>query len=128
MTLASVTVIGGAVASSLMIGPSTRPAAARPSALPLTGSVLAATSSSTPVLRIRHGIELGTPEAPTELYEQFVPPPPPPPPPPPAPAAFAPARWTPPAGYVTIPVPIYRQAMTLDCETSALRMGLATFG
>jgi uncharacterized protein YvpB len=128
MTLASVTVIGGAVASSLMIGPPTRPGAAGPAALPLTGSVLAATTSSTPVLRIRHGIELGTPEAPTELYEQYVPPPPPPPSPPPAPATFAPARWTPPAGYATIPVPIYRQAMTLDCETSALRMGLATFG
>ena len=36
--------------------------------------------------------------------------------------------WTPPAGYVTITVPAYRQAMVLDCETSALRMGLATFG
>jgi uncharacterized protein YvpB len=29
---------------------------------------------------------------------------------------------------VTIPVPVYQQAMTLDCETGALRMGLATFG
>jgi uncharacterized protein YvpB len=30
--------------------------------------------------------------------------------------------------YVTIPVPVYRQAMTLDCETGALRMGLAYYG
>jgi uncharacterized protein YvpB len=29
---------------------------------------------------------------------------------------------------VTINVPIYRQAMVLDCESSALRMGLATYG
>ena len=36
--------------------------------------------------------------------------------------------WTPPAGYVTINVPVYQQAMVLDCETGALRMGLATYG
>jgi uncharacterized protein YvpB len=42
---------------------------------------------------------------------------------------IVPARpWTPPVGYAVIPVPIYRQAMALDCETGALRMGLATFG
>jgi len=124
LTLASVTVIGGAVASSLMIGPSTPEGAARSGALPLTGSVLAARSSSGPVLRIRHGVELEPPATPTELYAQYVPPPPPPPTQAPAPAQ---RPWSPPAGYVTIPVPIYRQAMTLDCETSALRMGLATF-
>ena len=32
------------------------------------------------------------------------------------------------AGYVSINVPVYRQAMVLDCETGALRMGLATYG
>ncbi len=58
------------------------------------------------------------------VYVRYVPPPPPPPPPPPLPAQ----AWTPPPGYATIPVPIYRQAMPLDCETAALRMGLATFG
>jgi uncharacterized protein YvpB len=120
------TVISGAVASSLFIGPPTRHTTASSSAnLPLTGAVLAARSSSAPVLRIKHGLELEPPATPTELYEQYVPPPPPPPPP--APATVA-RPWTPPAGYVTIPVPIYRQAMTLDCETSALRMGLATYG
>lgn len=44
------------------------------------------------------------------------------------PAAPAEVTWVPPAGYRTIPVPIYQQAMTLDCETGALRMGLATYG
>jgi uncharacterized protein YvpB len=29
---------------------------------------------------------------------------------------------------VTINVPVYQQAMVLDCETGALRMGLATYG
>jgi uncharacterized protein YvpB len=64
--------------------------------------------------------------APATVYVQYVPPPPPPPPP--APVKAAPIPWSAPAGWVTIPVPIYRQAMVLDCETSALRMGLATFG
>ena len=125
MTLASVTVIGGAVASSLMIGPPARHGAAPTPELPLTGSALAARSSTNPVLRIKHPIELEGPSTPVELYEQYVPPPDPPAPAAPA-AVFRP--WTPPAGYVTIGVPIYRQAMTLDCETSALRMGLATYG
>ena len=120
------TVIGGAVASSLMISPAPRHAAANAAAvLPATGSVSAASSSPAAVLRIKHPIELEGPSTPMELYEQYVPPPPPPTAPAPA---YAQAAWTPPAGYVTIPVPIYRQAMTLDCETSALRMGLATYG
>ena len=123
------TIIGGAVASSLMISPAPRHAAANAAAvLPLTGSVSAASSSPTAVLRIKHGIELEAPATPMELYEQYVPPPPPPPAPPTPKPATAQRPWTPPAGYVTIAVPIYRQAMTLDCETSALRMGLATFG
>jgi uncharacterized protein YvpB len=129
-TIASMTVITGAVAGSLLISPAPRHAEASPSAaLPLTG--LSAASPSA-VLRIKHPIELEAPPTPTEIYEQYVPPPPPPPPPPapPAPARLiaVQASWTPPAGYVTIAVPIYQQAMTLDCETSALRMGLATYG
>ena len=116
------------MASSLMIGPPPRHGAAGSAALPLTGSVSAATASAGPVLRIKHGIELEAPATPTELFEQYVPPPPPPrPPAPPSPAPVL-GPWTPPAGYVTIAVPIYRQAMTLDCETGALRMGLATYG
>ncbi len=121
-TFASMTVMGGTMAGSLMLSPvpmQTIPPALTPAAqtLPLTGSGIG-------VLRIRHGFDLEAPQAPAEIYEQYVPPPPPPPPPP----AAAPRTLWLPAGYVTIPVPIYQQAMTLDCETSALRMGLATFG
>lgn len=40
--------------------------------------------------------------------------------------------WTPPPvptqNVVTIPAPVYKQAMNLDCETSALRVALAYFG
>src|SRR5205807_6180479 len=97
--------------------------------VPLTGS-------QADVLRIKHAIDLESISPPTDVYEQYVAPvvlPPPPAPPAPAPAAapvriFAARPATPPAGYVTINVPVYRQAMTLDCETSALRMGLAAFG
>jgi uncharacterized protein YvpB len=117
-TFASMTVMGGTMAGSLLLSPvPPQPAAPQTPAaqvLPLTGS-------STGVLRIKHGFDLEAPQAPSEIYEQYVPPPPPP-----APAAAPQAWW--PAGYVTIPVPVYQQAMTLDCETSALRMGLATFG
>ncbi|HYM49675.1 MAG TPA: C39 family peptidase [Candidatus Limnocylindrales bacterium] len=85
---------------------------------PASGAVLPATGMP-PAARGLMRQEAQTPAA--TLYVEYVPPPPPPPPP-------AAAPWTPPAGYVTIAVPIYRQAMVLDCETSALRMGLATFG
>jgi uncharacterized protein YvpB len=127
-TIASITIIGGTMAGSLMLSP-VRPQPAVPAALraalPVTGSTVA-------VLRIKHPVELEAIAVPTEIYEQYVPPPPAPPAPPapaPVPRPFVAARsWTPPAGYVTIPVPVYRQAMTLDCETGALRMGLATFG
>ena len=60
------------------------------------------------------------------IYARYIPPPPPPAPLAlPAPPA---APWVAPPGYVTIPVPVYRQTMNLDCETAALQMGLATFG
>jgi uncharacterized protein YvpB len=132
MTFASVTVIGGAVASSLVMGPPSKHSAASTASLPLTGSVSTANTSTAPVLRIKHGAELETPATPTELYEQYVPPPPPPPPAPtPAPAPARPTvarQSTPPAGYVTFAVPVYRQTRNLNCETAALQMGLAYYG
>jgi uncharacterized protein YvpB len=57
-----------------------------------------------------------------EIYEQYVPPAPTP-----APAPLV-AAWAPSPGYVTIPVPIYRQTRNLNCETAALQMGLAYYG
>lgn len=126
-TIASLTVIGGTVAASLALTSTHSPAATREaqySMLPLTGSPIAVT-------RIRHSSEVDAPTTPVVIYEQFVPPPPTPAPTPapaPAPRYYATRPWTPPAGYVTIPVPIYQQAMTLDCETGALRMGLAYYG
>jgi len=122
-TFASMTVIGGTMAGSLMLSPV--PLQATPPTPTPVAQALPLTGSGAGVLRIRHGLDLEAPQTPSEIYEQYIPPPPPPPPP--APAA-APRAWGPSAGYVTIPVPIYQQAMTLDCETSALRMGLATFG
>ena len=119
------TVIGGTMAGSLMLSP-VRPHPAAPAATP-AAQVLPSTGSATSVLRIRHGLDLEAPVTPAEIYEQYVPPPDPTPAPV-AVAAAAPRAWAPSAGYITIPVPIYAQAMTLDCETSALRMGLATFG
>lgn len=120
-SIASLAVIGVTASGSLLLSaPRTHTeAVAAPASLPITGAPVAG-------LRIHHAAEIDQPQAPTELYSQYVPPPPPPPPP--APVAVYAQRWTPPAGYVTIPVPIYQQAMTLDCETGALRMGLATFG
>ncbi len=38
------------------------------------------------------------------------------------------AKLAPPRGAVTIPVPVIRQTMVLDCETAALQMGLAAYG
>ncbi len=125
-TFASVTIVGSTLAGSLMLSPvrpqPTVPATPAALTLPFTGSQVA-------IGRIRHATDLEAPLTPSEIYEQYVPPPPPPLDPAPAPVLAAASRvWTPPTGYVTIGVPIYQQAMTLDCETSALRMGLATFG
>lgn len=120
-TIAGTTLIGGTILSSLALGPArseSQTSAPTSVLLPVTGSADA-------VIRIKHGVELEGPATPSELYEQYVPPAPAPVAPQ-AMAAYTP--WTPPAGYRTIPVPIYQQAMTLDCETSSLRMGLATFG
>jgi len=118
-TVASVTVLGSTMAGSLMLSPVRHPVApATPAAqtLPSTGPQVA-------ISRIRHGVDLEAPSAPTEIYEQYVPPAPAPPP-----VAAAPQVWRPSPGYVTIPVPIYRQTRNLNCETAALQMGLAYYG
>jgi uncharacterized protein YvpB len=119
-TLASVTIVGTTMAGSLMLSP-VRPQPITPAtpvaqALPFTGPQAA-------INRIRHGIDLEAPATPMEIYEQYVPPPPPPPI-----LAAAPLAWAPTPGYVTIPVPIYRQTRNLNCETAALQMGLAYYG
>jgi uncharacterized protein YvpB len=122
-TIASITVLGGTMASGLMLSPIPKHAAA--SAAPIAAT-LPFTGPATAISRIKHENILEAPVTPAEIYEQYVPPPPDPAP---APLAVAvPRTWAPQAGYATIPVPVYQQAMTLDCETSALRMGLATFG
>ena len=109
-----------AAAGTLALGDPTpaRPASPAPAA-PV--AVLPATGMVTASIRGLMQKEASAPAA--IVYVQYVPPPPPPPPVP-----AAPMPWSAPVGWVTIPVPIYRQAMVLDCETSALRMGLATFG
>ena len=122
-TIASVTIVGSTMAGSLMLSPVRQPVApAAPVAqtLPSTGQQVA-------VSRIRHGLDLEAPVAPTEIYEQYVPPPAPAPAPTPVRAA-APVTWAPSPGYVTIPVPIYRQTRNLNCETAALQMALAYYG
>jgi uncharacterized protein YvpB len=45
-----------------------------------------------------------------------------------APTAHPTATPAPPQTVFTIPVPVIRQTMTLDCESAALQMGLATYG
>ncbi len=106
------TSIGGGLL--LISGPSperTNPLAQASVTLPATGG-----SGLTTRTKVWHEPE---PLEPSEMvYARYVPPPPVPP--------LAPTAPT--APYVTIPVPIYRQAMNLDCETSALRMGLAAYG
>jgi uncharacterized protein YvpB len=115
-------VIGGTLAGSLVLAP-TNSTVSEPDSL-----LLPSTGAQSPIIRIKHPIEIESIPAPIELYTQAAPP---------APAALAqaaprvtsaPRPWTPPVAYTTIAVPIYRQAMTLDCETSAMRMALAYFG
>jgi uncharacterized protein YvpB len=115
-TFASMTVVGGTMAGSLVLNPVPPQPTARPAQATPAAQVLPLTGSSTGVLRIKHGLDLEAPQAPSEIYEQYVPPPPPPPPSAPAP------------GWVTIPVPIYRQTRNLNCETAAMQMGLAYYG
>ena len=115
-TIASVTILGSTMAGSLMLGPVRQPAAPVAQTLPSTGPQVA-------INRIRHGLDLEAPAAPTEIYEQYVPPPAPTPVP-----TAAPVAWVPSPGYRTIPVPVYRQTRNLNCETAALQMGLAYYG
>ena len=118
-TFVSMSVMGGTMAGSLVLSPApTQPMAPRAPETP-AAQVLPLTGSGRAVLRIKHGLDLEAPQAPSEIYEQYVPPPPPPPPPPPQIST---------AGWVTIPVPIYRQTRNLNCETAAMQMGLAYYG
>jgi uncharacterized protein YvpB len=122
-TLASITVLGGTMASSLMLSPMPKHAAVP--AIPVVAATLPSTGPATAIRRIKHATDLEAPVTPTEIYEQYVPPPDPTP----APVlAAAPRAWAPQAGYVTIPVPIYRQMRNLNCETAAMQMGLAYYG
>ena len=117
LTIASTAVITSTLGGSLLLSPvhnDVAIATASAASLPLTGS-------GTSVLRIKHAIDVESIPAPTQIYEQYVAPPMP------APAPPA-ARVVLPAGYVTIPVPIYRQTRALNCETGALQMGLAAYG
>ena len=112
------TVIGSTMAGSLMLSPvrqTAAPATPVAQALPSTGSQVA-------INRIRHGLDLEAPVTPVEIFEQYVPPAPAP-----APAPVA-AAWALSPGYMTIPVPIYRQTRNLNCETAAMQMGLAYYG
>jgi len=122
-TFASVTILGSTMAGSLMLSP-VRP---QPIARSAVAQTLPFTGTQVAISRIKHAIEIEAPATPTEIYEQYVPPPDPTP----APvvvAAAAPRAWAPTPGYVTIPVPIYRQTRNLNCETAAMQMGLAYYG
>jgi uncharacterized protein YvpB len=123
-TFATITVLGGTMASSLMLSPTPKPSASL--AAPVAAATLPMTGPATAIRRIKHEFALEAPVTPAEIYEQYVPPPPDPAPAP-APAA-APRVWASSAGYMTIPVPIYRQTRNLNCETAAMQMGLAYYG
>jgi uncharacterized protein YvpB len=125
-TFASVTVIGGSLLGSLMLSPAHGPG--RTVAPVSAASVLPRTGATTAVLRIKHAVDLEAPQAPTEIYEQYVAPPDPPAAAPASPRAAVASYSAPPAGTVTIPVPIYRQTRNLNCETAALQMGLSYYG
>jgi uncharacterized protein YvpB len=124
-TFASISILGSTMAGSLMLSPVRQQPIARSApiaqTLPFTGTQVA-------ISRIKHAIEIEAPATPTEIYEQYVPPPVPPAPVVVVAAAAAPRVWAPAAGYVTIPVPIYRQSRNLNCETAAMQMGLAYYG
>jgi uncharacterized protein YvpB len=123
-TIACCGVIGASLAASFLLGPgrSTNPtrlkAAMTGYDLPSTGARRSDFRSSAPT-PTPHG-DLYALELPAEPIAA-------------APVnrvepATTPRPWTPPPGYVTINVPIYHQAMVLDCETGALRMALANYG
>src|SRR2546423_13225388 len=93
-TLASVTIVGSTMAGSLMLSRVRHPVAP---AAPVA-QTLPSTGLQVSITRIRHGLDLEAPAAPTEIYEQYVPPPAPAPAPAPTPAsarAAAPLAWAP---------------------------------
>ena len=125
-TIACGGVIGASIAGSFLLGPgpgrtgvALEPAAAGPTgSLPSTGARRTAFGSKAPLATHGDIYALELPPAPMAASSPVA-----------TPRAVPVARpWTPPPGYVTINVPIYRQAMVLDCETGALRMGLAAYG
>ncbi|GAC1483538.1 MAG: hypothetical protein PVSMB9_09360 [Candidatus Dormibacteria bacterium] len=123
-TIACGGVIGLTLAGSFLLGSEPKPGNSS-SARPLPGATL----PSTGMRRTSFAATRFVPSVPAEIYTQEIPPAPTAAPAPvPAQRAVAFQPWTPPPGYATINVPIYQQAMVLDCETGALRMGLATFG
>ena len=134
-TIACGGVIGVTVAGGLLVGPSR--SASLPLPPPPTSMAVSPTLPSTGARRSWNLVsqpQNHPAPSPAEIYVEYSRPAPAPAPTPvalpvPAPRPMAVARpWSPPPGYVTINVPVYRQAMVLDCETSALRMGLATLG
>ena len=123
-TIACAGVISLSVAGSFVLGPSPRTSSSINAR-----SVAGTTLPSTGVSRTSFPASRRDSAGPAEIYIQEMPlTPAATPAPAPAPRAIAYQPWTTPPGYATINVPIYQQAMVLDCETAALRMGLATFG
>jgi uncharacterized protein YvpB len=124
-TIACGGVIGASLAGSFLLGPGRNATPVVPKAalagyagtLPSTGARRTGFGSSAPTTPQGDVYALELPVQATAAAPLNRPQP--------APAA---QPWAPPPGYVIINVPIYHQAMVLDCETSALRMPLASYG
>src|SRR5437867_11308585 len=122
-SIASMTVVTGTLAGSLLLSPVRQQAVTTTSlaSLPPTGS-------ATAVLRIKHPIEIETIPAPTEIYEQYVARPAPVVVRAPArrvvrPAARRVFRAVARAASVTIAFPIYPTPAALNSRTAGLLMG-----
>ncbi len=101
----------------------------RSAALFLVTIVLLAAGAATVVAAPRYEPVAVRPSAsPLFVIEQPLPTPSPSPTPTATPAPTAPPAATNPPGTVTFPMPVFKQAMALDCETAALQMGLAAMG
>jgi uncharacterized protein YvpB len=123
--IGAVTIIAGTLAGTLALGAPE----GQPTTLPASAWSFPMSDELADVIPSRHEFGPTTAATPMELYVEYVPPTPAPTPTPRVIAKPAPSRpSTPPPWSVTIPVPVYRQAMTLDCETSAMRMALAYYG
>ena len=134
-TIACGGVIGVTVAGGLLVGPSRSASLALPAqATPMPVDPTLPSNGARRSWNLVSQPQNQPAPSPAEIYVEYSPPAPAPTATPvavpvPARRPVAVARpWSPPAGYVTINVPAYRQAMVLDCETSALRMGLAAYG